>query len=198
MKWIQDYRQGTNTNRKYRKLYFSSKYYFLIFFILIKIVSNSPFISKNIKYYGYSHSYEITIKVNGAGTQKILDRDGIYCPNSVTIDGNSINIDENNCTFINIDDTLIDKPIKISWNAGFTSLHGLFNNLTNLIEVDLSNYDTSSVISMNSMFYECRSITSINLEKLNTSSLENIGLMFNCCSSLLKLNLSFFNTRKSN
>ena len=155
--------QGKNIKLKPSQFYNSLYYSFLILISIIKISSNVPFIQSN--------SYEVLIKVDGTGLQKILGRDNFPCPNSVTINDQAINIDPDNYTFINIPETLEDYPIKIIWNSGISSIHSMFFNLTNLLEVDLSKYDTSSVTSMNYMFMSCQSLTSIKFNGLNTQSL---------------------------
>lgn len=62
--------------------------------------------------------------------------------------------------------------------------------------LDLSNLDTSLIISMISMFDSCRGLTSLDLSNFNTSNVINMMYMFNKCSSLTSLDLSKFNTNK--
>ena len=186
MKDIFKLSQRKNTKLKSSQFYNSLYYSFLILISIIKMSSNAPFIQSN--------SYEVLIKVNGTGLQKILGRDNFPCPNLVTINDQAINIDPDNYTFINIPDTLEDYPIKIVWNSGITNLYSMFLNLTNLLEVDFSKFDTSSVISMDYMFMGCLALTSIKLESLNTPSLTKMRMMFYDCASLTVLDLSSFNT----
>ncbi|MBO5138335.1 MAG: BspA family leucine-rich repeat surface protein [Bacilli bacterium] len=71
---------------------------------------------------------------------------------------------------------------------------GLFNNFSNLEEIDLSNLDTSKVTKMDGMFAGCKSLTTLDVSNLDTSSVKSMVAMFQNCSSLTSLNLSDFDT----
>ena len=73
-------------------------------------------------------------------------------------------------------------------------MHSMFNGCTELISLDLSNFDTSSVTTMETMFNECSKLISLDLSNFNTSIVNKMGSMFNGCKSLRFLNLSYFNT----
>ena len=64
---------------------------------------------------------------------------------------------------------------------------GLFSDLTNIIEVDLSG---CSFIDMASMFSECTFLTSINFSGVDTSSVQDFCNLFNNCKSLISIDLS--------
>ena len=70
----------------------------------------------------------------------------------------------------------------------------LFNNLTELISVDLSGIDTSIVQNMESMFNNCGKIKTLNLRNFNTSNVKTMQYMFNGCENLTSLDVSSFNT----
>ncbi len=70
----------------------------------------------------------------------------------------------------------------------------LFNNLTELISVDLSGIDTSIAQNMESMFNNCGRIETLNLRNFNTSNVKTMQYMFNGCESLTSLDVSSFNT----
>ena len=65
----------------------------------------------------------------------------------------------------------------------------LFSSLTNLTNIDLSNFDTTNVTDMRYMFADCRSLTSLNVSNFDTSKVEDMRYMFSSCSSLKNLNL---------
>lgn len=71
---------------------------------------------------------------------------------------------------------------------------GLFSFCRNLISLNLSSLNTSSVTDMGRMFEGCESLTSLDLSNLNTSNVINMEYMFDNCSSLTSLDLSNFNT----
>ena len=68
--------------------------------------------------------------------------------------------------------------------------------IKNILEIDLSNFDTSEVTNMGGMFYGMSNLTSLNLSNFDTSQVTNMGLMFSRMSSLTSLNLSNFDTSK--
>ena len=57
----------------------------------------------------------------------------------------------------------------------------MFVYCSNLIVLDLSNFDTSKVTSMNFMFYDCSNLISLNLKNFNTSLVLNMVFMFYKC-----------------
>ena len=66
--------------------------------------------------------------------------------------------------------------------------------IKNILELDLSNFDTSQVTYMQSMFFGMSNLTTLNLSNFDTSKVTNMGAMFLGMSSLTSLNLSSFNT----
>ena len=68
--------------------------------------------------------------------------------------------------------------------------------IKNILELDLSNFDTSQVTNMGYMFYGMSSLTSLNLSNFDTSKVTNMSDMFYGMSSLTSLNLSNFDTSK--
>lgn len=78
--------------------------------------------------------------------------------------------------------------------TGMTDAENLFHDCTNMVNVDLSRFDTSKIRNMGSMFKGCSSLQSLNLNNFNTANVEYMGGMFSGCSSLQNVNLSSFNT----
>ena len=72
----------------------------------------------------------------------------------------------------------------------------LFQNLTALEEIDLSNFDTSNVTSMSAMFRNCTKLKQLDLSNFDTSNVTSIRTMFQGCESLEEVDLSNFNTSK--
>ena len=66
----------------------------------------------------------------------------------------------------------------------------MFFYCTDIISIDLSNFDTSSSFDMRYMFYGCSSLISLDLSNFNTSSIEYMEYMLYGCSSLISLDLS--------
>lgn len=70
----------------------------------------------------------------------------------------------------------------------------LFQYLTNLNNINLSNFDTSNVIVMSGMFQRDSNLKNLDLTNFNTSKVTDMGAMFQGNSSLTDLNISSFNT----
>ncbi len=69
-------------------------------------------------------------------------------------------------------------------------------NLRNILELELSNFDTSRVTNMNDIFHGMSSLTSLNLSNFDTSKVTNMSHMFEDISNLATLNLSNFDTSR--
>ena len=74
------------------------------------------------------------------------------------------------------------------------NMKGMFFQCFKLIELDLSNLETSSVTNMDSLFFECKELSLINLNNFDTSSVTNMNQMFLGCYALKSLDLRNFNT----
>ena len=70
----------------------------------------------------------------------------------------------------------------------------LFNQCTNLEEVNLSFFKTADTTDMRNMFCECSSLKKINAGFFNTENVINMSNMFIGCTSLKKLDLTSFHT----
>jgi len=143
---------------------------------------------------------EITIVISGRGTQQILSNLGatVYSytnyelPNQILINGILQNYIEK--YVYNLTNQI--NNITMKWNNQITNCNGMFQQLTNIISVDLSKFDSSKVVNFDSIFYNSYNIKSIILANLNTSSSEIMAGMFYNCRGLETLNLSSFDTSK--
>ena len=77
-----------------------------------------------------------------------------------------------------------------------TNMQEMFRGMSNLTSLNLSNFDTSKVTNMAAMFYATSNLTTLNLSSFNTSQVTNMGVMFYGISSLSSINLSSFDTSK--
>ena len=66
--------------------------------------------------------------------------------------------------------------------------------IKNILDLDLSNFDTSKVTDMSNMFAGMSSLTTLNLSSFDTSKVMYMYEMFSGMSNLTTLNLSSFNT----
>ena len=75
-----------------------------------------------------------------------------------------------------------------------TDMHDMFCYMINLTSLNLSNFDTSQVINMAYMFNGMHNLTNLELSNFDTSKVAYMAYMFNGVSKLTSLNLSSFNT----
>ena len=75
-----------------------------------------------------------------------------------------------------------------------TNMFAMFSRMSSLTTLDLSSFDTSKVTNMQSMFFSMSNLTSLNLSSFDTSKVTGMIGMFFGVSSLTSLNLSSFDT----
>ena len=75
-----------------------------------------------------------------------------------------------------------------------TDMHDMFCYMINLTSLNLSNFDTSQVINMAYMFNGMYNLTNLELSNFDTSKVAYMGYMFSGVSNLTSLNLSNFDT----
>ena len=85
----------------------------------------------------------------------------------------------------------------ITYNVYY--MNNMFDNCKSLEFLDLSDFDTSNVITLKGIFKGCESLKSIKgLNNFNTKNVLDFSEMFSSCSSLTSLDISNFNTSKAN
>ena len=84
--------------------------------------------------------------------------------------------------------------VELVWNNSINNSRNMFYECSDIIEIDMSNFDTSQITMMLYMFDGCSSLKFLNLSNFNTSQVESMYSMFHGCSLLTSLNLSSFNT----
>ena len=77
-----------------------------------------------------------------------------------------------------------------------TNMYAMFNGMSNLTTLNLSNFDTSKVTKMWAMFSGMSNLTSLNLSSFNTPQVTDMSWMFKGVSNLATLDLSNFDTSK--
>lgn len=70
----------------------------------------------------------------------------------------------------------------------------MFYFLTEITELDLSDFNTVNVTNMSQMFFRCYNLTSLNVSDFDTTNVTNMSNMFSGCSSLTSLDVSEFIT----
>ena len=77
-----------------------------------------------------------------------------------------------------------------------TTMYDMFAYMSKLTTLNLFHFDTSKVTNMNNMFYHMPALTTINLSSFDTSNVTDMSGMFSSMSKLTTLNLSHFDTSK--
>ncbi len=72
----------------------------------------------------------------------------------------------------------------------------MFNNMINIVDIDLSGLDSRYIKDTSFMFNNARSVENLDLSSLKTSRVTSMMNMFAYMSSLKNLNISNFNTQK--
>ena len=137
---------------------------------------------------------EIIITIEGNGTQQILsDSTAVPLPNEILVNG--IPQTEISKFIDNLENG--KNNITMRWNTKLETFAGMFKDLNKITDVYFTKIDTSQVTDMSYMFSKT-SISSLDLSCFNTSSVINFGDMFRECPLITSLNLSNFDTSSSN
>ena len=134
----------------------------------------------------------IILKFNNSGSNKIFNKVKPL-PDEIKINEEKQSGISNTYYF---NESEANNKVELIWNQTITTTEEMFRGCSNITEIDLSNFDTSSVESMGYMFYGCSSLISINLSNLDTSKVIFMYYMFQDCNSLISLDLSDFKTSK--
>ena len=188
---IMDNRIRNKENIKKLSLY-KINFFPLYCFLIILI---NPILAENINIKKINHDSDFIIKLKIKSAAKVNIINGGYIPNKVYINGINSTIDKSgNIRFT--DGFNLIYNVTLEYNKIRKNFDKMFQNINNLIEVDLSNINTSEVSSMRAMFLNCENLKYINFTNVDTSSVNNMASMFEGCSSLQSMDLSNFQTNK--
>ena len=162
----------------------------MVFFLLFSPIAYTRKNAPNLKTLNYDSIITLTLK--GGENQKILYNTFQPLPYKIEINGDvleplsiTVNLPEENDEYIII--MKFDKPVNSTYN--------MFANLnSNIIKIDLSNFDFSQVTEMKFMFNSCKNLEYINFTNINTSLVRGMSDLFMDCYKLTSLDLSSFDT----
>ena len=142
----------------------------------------------------FSKNSYITFKIRGSGNSRILyDGDCTYTkpplPDEIYINGDKQTDIKYYYNF-----TYEENNVTLMWNNSLKYTGCMFLGSTNIIEFDLSRFDTSEIKSMAEIFRGCSLLVSLDLSNFNTPQLTCLDNMFNGCSSLVSIDLQNINT----
>ena len=136
---------------------------------------------------------EITLTIKGNNVQKILGDDfKNTLPDQIYINGVYNTKKSKTVTITGLRN--VQSNVTLKWNSLLTSCSCMFRDLSNIIRIDFSKFNTSLVTSMFLMFFNCNSIISLDLSNFNTSLVIDMCSMFYGCKSLTSLNIDSFDT----
>ena len=176
-------------NNKNKKNKLNNNIFPIIFIFLLLII-----LSKEIKITNINLFSEINITIKGSMNQNILNNNNFMftpLPTQILINDEIQNyIDK---IVYNLTEEI--NNITMRWESQITTCKYMFYGLSNITNIDLSNFDISEVTEMKYMFYGCKSLISLDLSVFkNTSSLKDMSNMFYQCNSLKHINFTNFNT----
>ena len=140
--------------------------------------------------YSYGQN-QIILKIQGSGTQNILNNAFYLDPSEVIVNNISKPSCKKSCYLDQDQNNII-----IKFGQQITSCQNMFDGLSNIIEIDISKLSTSSVTNMAKMFKSCTKLKKINLGNIDTSNVVTMREMFCHCESLTSIDVSKFKTSK--
>ena len=147
---------------------------------------------KNIIYF----SSEIHLVIKGPGIQKIIGKNFNQIPSEIKVNGITKEVYNNSCIM-----DYEENNVTFYFNEPVASCKNMFNEVINLKEIDLSNFDFFNVTSMFNMFLNCTSLEKVNFgnsQILDTSKVTDIGYMFSNCKKIKEINLKNLDTSSVN
>ena len=158
--------------------------FFLIkIIIFIKVFSYNNYLEK-IK----STDSRITLKIKGKGNTNLLNSEFTPHPNKIIVNGHETNTNDNKYDLNEENNIVIliwDKAIEICCQR-------MFKDCEKIEEIDLSEFDSSSITKTTEMFKGCKSLITVNFKNFDASKVQDFSCMFMDCESLIFLNLSNF------
>ena len=171
-------------NKKYD--YFNYNFFLLICVIILFNYSEA----KNIKISFINNGSLIKIKFVEKGQNMYLSSYFHIKLLSVVTDKQNTCNDKSIC---NIKDETRFITLNFD-NTNINSCENMFKGLSNIKEIDLSEFNSSRIINMAHMFEGCSNLEIINFGNINTSNVINMEYLFYGCSELKELDLSNFVT----
>ena len=136
-------------------------------FILLIIFYNSFSLSeeKSFKLRKLEFLSKITVVIRGNGTKNILANKTGILPIEVYINNNKKNI-INKSYLLEKEENIID----LTFDNSITNCSYMFSDLIDVIEIDLSQFDSTNINDMTGMFYGCKNLKKINFTNFDTAN----------------------------
>ncbi|MBO7340882.1 MAG: BspA family leucine-rich repeat surface protein [Lachnospiraceae bacterium] len=82
------------------------------------------------------------------------------------------------CAFMRLENVESFEGMDMLHTENVRDMSGAFAECFSLMEIDLSNFDTSKVLNMTGMFYDCTGMATLNVGSFNTANVTNMENMF--------------------
>ena len=130
----------------------------MIFILWLSDISFTK--SKALRFKKLSHDSKVTLTLKGGQKQKILYSDFQPLLYKLEINGS---IQDPPNIIVDLPETNEEYAITMTFNNSVNSTYNMFSNLnSNIIKIDLSNFDFSQVTDMRFMFNSCKNVEYIN------------------------------------
>ena len=150
----------------------------------------SPILLLSILFSFSFENSEITIYFKVTGNDiYIINKEFYKDPSQIIVNGELRETCKKTCTFEETPNTVV-----IKFEDVLESTENMFKDMTDILEIDLTNFDFSKVESMASMFYNCKYLQKIIFGNMDTSSVKNMNQLFDGCQTLTSIDLSKFKT----
>ena len=93
---------------------------------------------------------------------------------------------------------IINIDLSVFDTKNVSDMSYMFYECNNLTNIDLISFDTRNVNNMRGMFFKCSKLTNIDISSFDTNNVKNMNHMFSGCSSLSNIDISSFNTKNIN
>ena len=185
---------------KHKKFIFSSHIFFPAFFLCISMLLNIRLNTYAADDTTWQEEYDYSLSENEIALQKYTGSEQeLIVPATAVIDGEMYNVvlsetdgsagiwsGSNSVTSLGFED-----GIKLPENC-----MALFRNCGNLREIDLSELDTTGVVSMAGMFAGCSSLKEIDISGFEMADVTDMQAMFSDCSDLKTVTFGDLSTQK--
>ena len=163
---------------------------------------NNNYIIAEIEIKNYDVNKDIRIINSYEEYQRSISKD----KDSINLDKDEINEEEIKKCEIEINNKSIpfnyfykfktegNHTIKYIYNIYLTKTNYMFYSCDNIINLDLSNFNSKIDSNMHCMFSQCKSLINLNLNNFNTQNVNDMSWMFWGCKSLISLDISKFDT----
>ena len=132
---------------------------------------------------------QIKLIINKKGTIQVINNYFNIMPSSVKVNSVSKTLSNGKLSLTSDTNTII-----MSWDSPLSNCSYMFNDLLYIEEIDLSSFNSTSILYMSYMFKNCTNLTKINFNGFTTSSVTNMQYLFSYCLELTSLDLNSFVT----